>query len=443
MSEGHERLAQLIRDTEAECGAIARANAPNAFAEQAMAGVRAFYPLLSDLRDRANVPYANRSTGWGSPSFLQELLLGATVLIDLYDCRDMKAFRRTYGMSPEEMAGEVRDDRVIPIINTNAPLEWTPESVALLLPVLKTERVQLAHWRTEAFQNWFSGGKVTDIKQRGEHVFDQYFGCSPAERDRLYRRLRIHKYANPEKAYRSVVVGRWRNIVSIRPQIESRMLAVLEDLRDRPAIVKAEVLNGVKNLVSSPISAARGGIWRASHQQILEIARLSEHRRLSEALEDFVTSDISRGFWTPPVLDWLERTSAIPLPAQLTFDRYQRLIQHRHWEKFRNDVHRLFALLAAKNVDLGAISSLMDEWKTETLTAYQRAISSYGRTENWWAVLLGIVMPLPGGDSVASKVLYKLDEFLGVRGPLASPGRMLAQLVWRARRAGWPGTPLD
>jgi len=441
MNDGQLLLEELVTSTVTECERIIGQNDAAAFAERSMAGVRLFYPVLQQLKDRDDISYSNRCTGWGSPTLLQELLLGTPALVDLYDCPDLVTFRRTYGMSPGQMTDEIGEGRLIPVINASDPQRWSPEALSALLPILKSGKVQMAHWRTEAFQNWFSRGKVADIRKRGSAVFDEYFTCKPDEQVRLYRRLRIHKYKNPAEAYKNVVVGRWRNIISIFPQVESPFLNVLHDLRDRPAVVRAEVLNGVKNLVSSPISAARGGIYRASPQQVREIAKLSEYKKLSPALESILISDVARDFWTPTLKRWLEKTSTLPLPQHLNFDRYQQLIGHRHWPKFRDDVQRLLSLLSKQKPDIRSLKAALTKWEEETLKVFRRSMASYGRVEKYWTPMLGIA-PYLGTDFIASKVLYKVEDLLGARGPLAHPGRMLAQLVWKARRAEWPGEPL-
>jgi hypothetical protein len=439
MGEAQELVTQLVRETETECAGIEKAHDSAQFAERIDPGVRLFYPLLRHLKDDGGTSYASRCTGWGSPSLLQELLLGAPLLVDLYDCKDMPTFRRTYGMSPGDMVAEIEEARLIPMINTPEPQRWESATLELLAPILKTGKVQLAHYRTEAFQRWFSGGKLKEIRDKGGVIFAEYFTCRPDEERKIYRRLRIHKYRKPAEAYQNVVVGRWRNVIAICPRIEEPLRQVFHDLRDRSTVVKAEVLNGIKNLVSSPVSAGRGGIYRASPQHIQEIRRLSDHKRLSPVLEEFLVSDVTRDFWTPTVRRWLEHTWTIPVPEQLNLERYRELIKHRHWRKFSADVGNLLSLLSARTPKVGSLKTALAEWEKETLTVYRRVMRSYDRIE-YFLPLLGIA-PYLGTEFVAAKVLYKVEELFGARGPPTHPGRMLAQLVWKARRGGWAGPP--
>ena len=132
MNAARRLLKKLLEDTEDELKNIANLRIPDNLQHSPYEAIRYFYPVIG-FKDGKKTVYASRAAGKGRPSLLQELLLGIPVMIDISDA---KPFLVEYGMTPDELAVEVKKNRLLPVTNASNPLEWSDDFIEYIKPIL-------------------------------------------------------------------------------------------------------------------------------------------------------------------------------------------------------------------------------------------------------------------------------------------------------------------
>lgn len=312
-----------------------------------------------------------------------------------------------------------------------------------ILPILETRKIQLSHVRTTQFLNWITGGKVKAIEDEGRGIFDEFFRPkNQREQDALSQHLRVDTYRHPGRIVKRVVANRWRNTIAIVPELRRPLLATFHQLREMEPAVKAEILVAVKNLVSSPIVSARGGLYRVGPQEASEIDKLSKYATIADALNDVFENSVPSDLWTSKIVEFLEQQHVIPVPQHLNYEEYKRLRDEKFWNVFSHKTKQVLNLLGSKTTGSGieVATQASELWK-ETLEEYRSVVRSYRRFDNMWSpilsLLIDIIANIPGTSEAVNKLFIKIEEAFGSRFGLGSPGRLLAQVVRQGQSSMW------
>jgi hypothetical protein len=435
------KICELVEHTEVECVKIADKADRRMFEGQPCEAVRLFYPHLIRKYHLNGMAYASCGGNCRSPSLLQELLLGLPVMVNLVDG---VPFKQKYGMTPDNFAIEVREGRIIPLINVSKPETLSERFLEDIAPILDKRqlwrRIQLAHFRTRAFQDWYSTQKAEKMEEVGREIYQDHFQCkSDQEHRELCRALNIADYGgDPRTNTENTVAGRWRNIVSLRPDIEDDLRVVFHDLRDDRVSARACVLNAVKNLVSGPVSAGRGGVFRPNRNVLRGWRQFERLGERSERLQGLVSTNLTSDVLTSSLAKFLQKAYMIPAPQDLDYDRYSEHRKHRHWKDFSASVQKvLHKLRTTPDLAESAISDF--EGAAEE---YREKIDfREGRFANFVTVITSLLSarsPIPGTGEFVARVLYKGMDFSVRKRSDAPVSSMLAQIVWVARRSKSP-----
>lgn len=450
MNEARKILEEVVEKTNSDIKQ-AKKHDPKKYDDRPSQAIQLFYPDLNNIQNREGLVYASCLTGHNIPPLLSELLLGMPVLANLYNINDLAMFKRVYRMTPEEFAVEAKENRLIPIIYQGDPRAWRDNALELIQPILQTGKVQLSHLRTRAFEEWFTNGKLSKIERKANKIFEEYFRFKQDEAESLYRQLRIPTPQRHAKGYRNTVIGRLRNLLSICPQLEPTILTLFSDLRNKRTIMRARALNGLKNIVVSPITAGRGGLFRASREQIEEIESLTKLSTLRSVFDQILDSDLRQDFFSTEVIDFFEKNYIIPTPKHLDYHTYFSLVEQPFWQDFRSEIARVLSTLRKRipASQTGIAVTAEKEWEG-TINKYQDCYRSYRRVENievnyilapLAALYTFVSYGLPTGFLAAKlgmRFLWKIEKLCGTKGPLAHPGRILAQLIQYADQSKWP-----
>lgn len=442
--EARRRLRTLMDNASQTCKQIANQYNYQEYAGRPYDAVKLFYPRLSDIQENGGM-YSSRCTGENVPELKQELLLGMPVLVDLDEPKS-KSFSDEYGMDVAQFVNEINEERIIPILNQKDPnASFSDNYIEYILPILNTTNIQIAHIRTVYFENWINGGEaledIEDIEEQMRSnqaevdIVKEYFNYrkDSDEEESLRQTLRTQNVT----AIPNIIAGRWRNIVSLYPKLEQPLLTVFDDLRDSPFSAKAAIINGVKNIVCSPITAGRGGIFRAGQSHIDEIRGLRRHSQLSKKLSTLVHSDIGSDFWISDTIDTLERQFAIPTPERMDYNEYKRLVESPYAQTLREGCARFFQALRQPPADV--INFNPEETWAGILKDYSDRMRQYKRLNGkqtkdltTWAGIFGLIPGIGQAFSIAA-IIVDLIQRGHARYPSIKPGYMLAQLVWEAR----------
>lgn len=144
----------------------------------------------------------------------------------------------------------------------------------------------------------------------------------------------------------------------------------------------------------------------------------------------------------------MERSQTIPAPQNLDYETYCRLRDESFSESFQKEIARIFSKMMERYTPKGIdeITDILKSWD-EVRKEYRSHIYHLKRKHE---IIEEITMPTVVISSIISfwaqvplplnfiiLALNKSDDLVRTKGPFASPGRMIAQLVWKAKKNVW------
>jgi hypothetical protein len=440
MESPRELLEKLVVDTQKDCRDIRNNNSSVAYHDCPHEAIRLFFPMLPRYDNGRTALYTCRCTGENIPPLPQETALGRSVIVDI---GDKVPFQQNYSFTPTEFALEVNAQRIIPMLNMDNPESLSDSFLWEIYPILKTNKLVWGAHRTSAFADWFTEGRKDDLESQGAKICDQYFVWkNQTEFEGLVRLLRVTT-ADKEAALRRMIIARWRNILAICPKIQSFLVEILENLRDASVLDRAHVFDGLKHLIASPVTAARGGIYRASTDHIKAIDVATNALLGSEALKDIPDPSIASDYWTHRIIDRLTRRK-MRFPSGLDYADYRVALRHPAWQEFQKKQLEALELLQTAATEQASDTfpekafiaweqSLQhwDDWSSKLKRAKQQGVPFLiALTKNT------MLFNQPGSElakmtidllcaTKISKLLWKIEQRIG-GGLFKTPGKALA-----------------
>jgi hypothetical protein len=432
MTGARDLLEKLLNNTIDEVEDVANLKLPEGLHQNPYEAIRYFYPEIGFQNGEFAV-YASRAAGKGRPSLLQELLLGIPIMIDITDA---KPFSDEYGMTPVELKTEINENRLLPVTNASNPLEWSDDFIEYIKPILETNKLQFAHHRTTAFQAWLIGESYEGLEKEGQKIFSEFFTPNNNDDwDELIAALRVGRYKNPREVAVRVVAGRYRSICAFKPSLRSILPYNFRILRSQgySSSQLAALLNGIKNIVSGPITAGRGGIFRASPEQYKEIRGAIDLSKKNPEFSNAHPHSVPFDLATKELIPFFEKSNILPVPQNLEYRRFLELIQHNHWNQFASNISKLLRSLAQEPIEDFNI-----RWG-EVVRGYREFHQQASKAERVSRVVLyGIEYLVPVAGLAARKSLEWNDSRFPKNIDKTKHGRMLGQIVCNAQRNSWP-----